>query len=92
MCKTKAQTRSGLINMQLARSGGFGSRFSMIEEAQLSVAEGTPPYGYEPANKKTERLGFADYLLLGTDGKPLAVVEAKRSSRDPLAGKRQAEG
>ena len=33
---------------------------------------------------------FADYILLGTDGKPLAVVEAKRTSRDEIAGKRQA--
>jgi len=61
--------------MQLARSGWFGSRFSIIEEAPLSVAEDCLPYGYQPANKKAERLGFADYLLLGTDGKPLAVVE-----------------
>ena len=28
--------------------------------------------------------------MLGSDGKPLAVVEAKRTSRDELAGKRQA--
>lgn len=33
---------------------------------------------------------FADYVLLGSDNKPLAVVEAKRTSRDELAGKRQA--
>jgi type I restriction enzyme R subunit len=91
MSKTETQTRSELINMQLARSGWFGSRFSIIEEAPLSFSEDQLPYGYEPANKKTKRLGFADYLLLGSDGKPLAVVEAKRTSRDPLAGKRQAE-
>ena len=91
MSKSETQTRSELINMQLARSGWFGSRLSIIEEAPLSVAEDQLPYGYEPKNKKTERLGFADYLLRGTDGKFLAVVEAKRTSRDPLAGKRQAE-
>ncbi|WP_372703637.1 DEAD/DEAH box helicase family protein [Candidatus Accumulibacter contiguus] len=33
---------------------------------------------------------FADYVLLGSDGQPLAVVEAKRTSRDELVGKRQA--
>ncbi len=32
---------------------------------------------------------FADYALLGSDLKPLAVVEAKRTSRDELAGKRR---
>jgi len=33
---------------------------------------------------------FIDYVLLGTDGKPLAIVEAKRTSRDALTGQRQA--
>src|SRR5690606_27707535 len=35
--------------------------------------------------------GFADYVLWGADGLPLAVVEAKRTRRDPAEGKRQAE-
>lgn len=35
--------------------------------------------------------GCADYVLFGTDGKPLAVVEAKRTSKDANIGKHQAE-
>lgn len=35
--------------------------------------------------------GFVDYVLWGQDGRPLAVVEAKRTSVDPQVGKRQAE-
>jgi type I restriction enzyme R subunit len=35
--------------------------------------------------------GFVDYVLWGDDGKPLGLVEAKRSSRDPRDGERQAE-
>lgn len=35
--------------------------------------------------------GFADYVLWGTNGKPLAVVEAKRTSASVEAGRRQAE-
>jgi len=35
--------------------------------------------------------GFVDYVLWGDDGKPLGLVEAKRSSRDPMEGQRQAE-
>lgn len=35
--------------------------------------------------------GYADYVLLGDNGKPLAVVEAKRTSKDPDAGKQQAK-
>jgi len=34
--------------------------------------------------------GFIDYLLLNTDGKPVAVVEAKKESIDPLTAKEQA--
>lgn len=35
--------------------------------------------------------GFADYVLFGKDGLPLAVIEAKRTSRDPNVGKQQAK-
>lgn len=34
--------------------------------------------------------GFCDYVLFGKDGCPLAVVEAKRTSKDPNIGRRQA--
>ena len=36
-------------------------------------------------------VGRADYVLFGKDGKPLAVVEAKRTSVDAHVGKHQAE-
>ena len=35
--------------------------------------------------------GYADYVLWGNDGKPLAVIEAKRTSKDPAEGRTQAE-
>lgn len=34
--------------------------------------------------------GAADYVLFGRDGLPLAVVEAKRTSKDPNNGRKQA--
>lgn len=34
--------------------------------------------------------GFVDYVLWGKDGFPLAVIEAKRTSKDPNVGKEQA--
>lgn len=34
--------------------------------------------------------GYADYVLFGKDGLPLAVVEAKRASKDPNNGSKQA--
>ena len=35
--------------------------------------------------------GFCDYVLFGKDGLPLAVVEAKRTSKDPNIGRKQAD-
>lgn len=34
--------------------------------------------------------GFVDYVLWGADGRPLAVVEAKRTSKSPEVGQQQA--
>ena len=36
------------------------------------------------------QMGYCDYVLFGKDGLPLAVVEAKRASKDPNSGRRQA--
>ena len=36
------------------------------------------------------QMGYCDYVLFGKDGLPLAVVEAKRTSRDPNTGYKQA--
>lgn len=36
-------------------------------------------------------LGFVDYVLFDDDSRPLAVIEAKKTSVDPEAGKKQAK-
>ncbi len=77
----EASTRTDLIDTQLARAGWSRNRRTLIEEFLLKAAEPDSAYGNEQ---------FADYVLLGSDGKPIAVVEAKRSARDEIAGKRQA--
>src|SRR5215510_11203210 len=78
---TESITRLTLVDQQLAHAGWSRSRRTLIEEVLLKSAE---PQGISGDRQ------FADYVLLGSDGKPLAVVEAKRTSRDELAGKRQA--
>lgn len=35
--------------------------------------------------------GFVDYVLWGADGKPLALIEAKRTKKDALVGQQQAK-
>ena len=36
-------------------------------------------------------VGYADYVLYGGDGRPLAVIEAKRTCADPSKGRQQAK-
>ncbi|MXW81567.1 MAG: DUF4145 domain-containing protein [Gemmatimonadetes bacterium] len=47
---------------------------------------------YEVVGMPTESgIGYADYVLWGDDGKPLAVVEAKKTTVDPETGQQQAK-
>ena len=72
--------RTELIDKQLFQAGWSRSGGTLVDEFHMKPAPGAPS-----ANDQ-----FADYVLLGTDGRAVGVVEAKRSSRDVLAGKRQA--
>jgi len=83
---SERQTRQEKIDLQLGRAGwAIGSR-QLIEEflveSDLVVSDPTGDYR---ASRE-----FADYVLMDRLGRPLAIVEAKRSSRDPLVGERQA--
>src|SRR4029078_706007 len=47
---------------------------------------------YEVAGMaNAEKKGFVDYVLWGDDGKPLGLVEAKRTTRDAHEGQQQAK-
>jgi len=46
---------------------------------------------YEVTGMPDGKLGYADYVLWGDDGKPLAVIEAKRTRREPRVGQQQAK-
>jgi len=71
-------TRKGYIDHYLEEAGwALGAGCTHEEEVQWM------PNG--------SGQGFVDYVLWGDDGKPLALVEAKRTSRDPMDGQRQAE-
>ncbi|WP_313305033.1 DEAD/DEAH box helicase family protein [Empedobacter sp.] len=74
----EAKTRELLIDYMLEEMGWDISQTN-VKEFRV---EGMP-------NNKEE--GFADYVLWGDNGKPLAVVEAKRTSRDINSGRHQAE-
>ena len=46
------------------------------------------PVSHQPTDSGE---GFADYVLFDDNGKPLAVVEAKKTSEDPQKGRTQAK-
>jgi type I restriction enzyme, R subunit len=74
---TEADTRAERIDCQLGKVGWHVDGIDF--EAEYEVGSfGEPDHG------------FSDYMLPGADGLPLAIVEAKRSSRDAIAGKEQA--
>jgi type I restriction enzyme R subunit len=62
---------------------------------------GWDPYGFNvpeypvkncmPQANGSKGNGYVDYVLWGDDGNPLAVVEAKRTNRDPRVGQHQAK-
>ncbi len=44
-----------------------------------------------PGMPNHSEVGYADYVLFGDDGKPLAVIEAKRTCKDVAVGRQQAK-
>ncbi|WP_267901478.1 DEAD/DEAH box helicase family protein [Amaricoccus solimangrovi] len=75
----EAETRTRFIDLLLAEAGWTDLKDGRDLE-----------YRVEPM-PNDQGFGFVDYLLWGADGLPLAVIEAKRTRRDPSDGKRQAE-
>lgn len=72
------QTRTDLIDRDL-KAAGWDLEAANVREFRI------------PGLPTPSGNGFADYVLWGTDGKPLAIIEAKRTSASVEAGRRQAE-
>ncbi|MDM0963041.1 DEAD/DEAH box helicase family protein [Clostridium perfringens] len=75
---SEAETRRRYIDVELKLSGWtFGKDVGIEVEI--------------PGMPNNSGVGFADYVLYGDNGKPLAVVEAKRTSVDEKKGEQQAK-
>jgi type I restriction enzyme, R subunit len=89
MTKSEAQTRSELIDQHLAQSGwNVKDPTQVVEEFDILT---TLPDGVREPRTPYEGRQFSDYVLLGKDRKPIAVVEAKKTSRDAAIGREQAK-
>lgn len=74
----EAETRKRYINVLLMEAGWTIGK-DCIEEVEV---KGMP----NPAG-----VGYVDYVLYGENGLPLAVIEAKKTSVDPMVGSHQAK-
>lgn len=75
---SEAETRRYLIDVELRRAGW--------------PLDGKNDLEYEVTGMPNNKgIGYVDYVLWGDDGKPLAVVEAKRTTVDPQVGQQQAK-
>jgi len=66
-----------------------------VREHNWTVAEAPPPSYGTPPSTSTESddetpTGRADYTMLDSRGRPLAIIEAKRSAIEPYTAKQQA--
>jgi len=76
-------TRHRLIDQELQDAGwNVGPNGKSNEQVRQEVRLSTMP--------TESREGYADYVLYGDDGKPLAVIEAKKTVKDARIGAEQA--
>lgn len=73
----EARTRTDIVDL-LLREAGWDVNSPRVRE-------------YPVTGMPDGKNGFVDYVLWGTDGLPLAVVEAKRTSKDATVGQHQAK-
>ncbi|MFQ5713806.1 MAG: DEAD/DEAH box helicase family protein [Candidatus Scalinduaceae bacterium] len=88
MSKNEAQTRKEIIDKRLKFAGWDVMDPSQVTQ-ELDIWVGLPQGVREPQTPYQGHL-FADYALLSKEGRPVAVVEAKKTSVDAEAGKEQA--
>jgi type I restriction enzyme R subunit len=75
----EAATRDLFIDLLLREAGWSTGAGNLHLEVPVAGMPNTPGQG------------FVDYVLRGDDGKPLAIVEAKRTKKDPRVGQQQAK-
>lgn len=83
---SEAETRKLFIDLMLKEAGwDVLDREGAVQPSKACIeveVQGMP---------NNEGVGYCDYVLFGSNGLPLAVVEAKRTSVSPVKGKHQAE-
>ena len=83
---SEAETRRMYIDMMLREAG-----WDVLEtEGEIQPLKACIEIEVEGMPNE-HNVGYVDYVLFGSNGKPLALVEAKRTSKSPSVGKNQAK-
>jgi type I restriction enzyme R subunit len=91
------KTRREKIDVFLGKAG-----WNVDDPSHVVIEVDTKQSDFKAHNYKTvketlhdpnaDEKAYADYLLLDSSGSPLAIIEAKRTSKDAVLGQKQAEG
>jgi type I restriction enzyme R subunit len=87
--KTEAETRKEHIDAKLYAAGWDVNNLAQVAQ-EFDITVPLPDGVSEPLTPYQGHQ-FSDYVLWGRDKKPLAVVEAKKTSKDPSIGREQAK-
>lgn len=88
------QTRKQKIDIFLKEQGWDVNDFSKVRVEIDTKQSDFKKRDYKEVSetlKNDLESKYADYLLLDSSGDPLAIIEAKRTSKDPIVGKKQSE-
>jgi type I restriction enzyme R subunit len=93
--QSESITRKEIIDLRLKEAGwSVSDPTQVIEEYFLSPSRNDDNATDLALDKRSDKSGpreFSDYVLLGKNGKPVAVVEAKQSSKSAELGREQAK-
>ena len=82
---SEAQTRKQYIDLYLREAG-----WKVLDQDNVKLPEKAGIEIKVQGMPNNQGIGFVDYILYGSDCKPLAIVEAKKTSVSPIKGKEQA--
>lgn len=87
--KNEKHTRKEIIDSRLSQAGwNITDRTQVVEEFDIKV---DLPEGVNEPQTPYQGHQYSDYVLLARDGKPLAVIEAKKTAVDAAIGREQAK-
>lgn len=83
---SEAATRKLYIDLYLREAG-----WDVLETEDVAIAGKAGIEIKVDGMPNSQGVGFCDYVLYGRDGKPLAIVEAKKTSVSPEKGRHQVD-